>query len=79
MRAAIRPTESELPQTRKDRKRVTDRIAQREHRKRQKLYVEELEAQLEVLRNERSKDKHGTLWKENEQLRQEVICTDFSF
>ncbi|KAG7119850.1 hypothetical protein HYQ44_004346 [Verticillium longisporum] len=35
---------------RKERKRLTDRVAQREHRKRQKQYIEELEAQLSMLK-----------------------------
>jgi hypothetical protein len=36
---------------RRERKRFTDRVAQRQHRKRQKLYIEELEAKLRVLRS----------------------------
>ncbi|KAF7554066.1 hypothetical protein G7Z17_g3175 [Cylindrodendrum hubeiense] len=36
---------------RRERKRFTDRVAQRQHRKRQKLYIEELEDQLRVLRS----------------------------
>ncbi|KAH7012942.1 hypothetical protein EDB80DRAFT_570557 [Ilyonectria destructans] len=35
---------------RRERKRFTDRVAQRQHRKRQKLHIEELEAQLRVLK-----------------------------
>ncbi|KAH7169885.1 hypothetical protein EDB81DRAFT_637426 [Dactylonectria macrodidyma] len=36
---------------RRERKRFTDRVAQRQHRKRQKLHIEELEAQLRALKS----------------------------
>lgn len=61
-------------QTRKDRKRVTDRVAQREHRRRQKIYVEELEAQVKVLKQQSVTDQAGgPLLLENERLRAEVF------
>lgn len=57
---------------RRERKRATDRTAQREHRRRQKLYVEELEARLELLQNSNPNDQLGQVLKENEELRKEV-------
>ncbi|KAH7383526.1 hypothetical protein BKA64DRAFT_712408 [Cadophora sp. MPI-SDFR-AT-0126] len=60
-------------QARKARKRATDRVAQREHRRRQKLYVEGLETQVRVLREQSVAGKAGgTLLLENERLRAEL-------
>jgi hypothetical protein len=56
----------------KDKKRIRDRKAQREHRKRQKTYVEGLEAQIEKLSNIPTSERSGVLWGENEKLRQQV-------
>lgn len=42
--------------TKRERKRQTDRVAQREHRKRQRQYIEQLEEQLSVLK---SRDQLG--------------------
>ncbi|KAH8589604.1 hypothetical protein B0O99DRAFT_745891 [Bisporella sp. PMI_857] len=60
------------PQARKDRKRATDRLAQREHRRRQKMYVEDLENQLRVLKHESTTNPNSTLLEENERLRNEA-------
>ena len=60
-------------QARKARKRVTDRAAQREHRRRQKLYVEDLETQVRILKEQSvAGQAGGTLLLENERLRAEV-------
>lgn len=58
---------------RRERKRTTDRLAQREHRKRQKQYVEELEGRIELMMNSSDSDKNAALLKENASLRQEVL------
>jgi hypothetical protein len=57
---------------RKERKRATDREAQREHRKRKKQYVEELEAKIEFMKATSCTDQVATLLRENEDLRQQV-------
>lgn len=57
---------------RRERKRNTDRIAQREHRKRQKQYVEELEARIDLMINSTGSGKNVALMKENASLREEV-------
>ena len=57
--------------SRKERKRIADRNAQREHRKRQKRHVEELEAQLALVR-EGGASEVASLISENCQLRSEV-------
>lgn len=64
--------ETQGAQARKARKRATDRVAQREHRRRQKVYVEELEAQVRVLKQQSVADQIGVLLLENEGLRTEV-------
>lgn len=66
------PQQNIEPQARKARKRVTDRLAQREHRRRQKLYVEELEAQLKGLKDKSTANQVSTLMEENGRLRDEV-------
>ncbi|OAL54589.1 hypothetical protein IQ07DRAFT_640094 [Pyrenochaeta sp. DS3sAY3a] len=57
--------------SRKERKRVADRIAQREHRKRQKRYVEDLESQLTLAR-EGGQSEMAAILAENRSLRREV-------
>ncbi|CAK7237834.1 hypothetical protein SBRCBS47491_010166 [Sporothrix bragantina] len=59
---------------RKQRKRDTDRIAQREHRKRQRQYVQDLEVELAFLKQQPSHSQISQLCEENKQLRQEVNC-----
>lgn len=63
---------------RRERKRTTDRAAQREHRRRQKLYVEELEAQLALVREGNAGEQVAQLMKENERLQKEV-CSPRTF
>jgi hypothetical protein len=68
---------AEMDNSGRDKKRIRDRKAQREHRKRQKTYVEGLEAQIEKLSNLPASERSSLLWKENERLRQQVrrkIC-----
>ena len=57
---------------RRERKRATDRAAQREHRRRQKLYVEDLEAQLALVREGSLDDQLAQVMRENDKLRTEV-------
>ena len=67
------PADNKGKQARKERKRVTDRVAQREHRRRQKVYVEELEAEIRLLKDQTMNDRSGSvLIQENERLRKEV-------
>ncbi|KAL2202237.1 hypothetical protein CC79DRAFT_1401903 [Sarocladium strictum] len=54
--AAAAPMSCQPKPGRRERKRETDRVAQREHRKRQKLYVEELEQQIRVLQSRDQSD-----------------------
>jgi hypothetical protein len=49
-------------------KKATERAAQREHRKRQKKYVHELEAQLKLVKARHGSESLALLMKENEQL-----------
>jgi hypothetical protein len=56
---------------RRERKRETDRVAQREHRKRQKLYVEELEQQIRVLQS-RDQSDIAKIASQNLRLKDEV-------
>lgn len=56
---------------RRERKRQTDRVAQQQHRKRQKKYVEELEEKLRVLQSS-DQSEIVRLGNENFQLRQTV-------
>lgn len=56
---------------RRERKRQTDRVAQREHRKRQKLYIEQLEAQLKILKSS-DQSETARLAVENFRMREEV-------
>jgi hypothetical protein len=76
----ISPAASEAPEDdssqarqRLEQKRATDRAAQREHRKRQKQYVHELEAQLELVKSRHGSESLALLMKENERLQAEVI------
>lgn len=57
---------------RKERKRVTDREAQREHRKRKRQHVEELESKIDFLKRNHASSQVAVLMKENEELRKEV-------
>lgn len=66
------PQQNTEPQARKARKRATDRLAQREHRRRQKLYVEELESQLKGLKHKSTANQVSILMEENGRLRNEV-------
>jgi hypothetical protein len=68
------PSNKTPAQARKERKRENDRLAQREHRKRQRQYVEELEAQLELFRQAPGAGELSSLLEENQQLRKEVNC-----
>ncbi|KPI36748.1 putative sterigmatocystin biosynthesis monooxygenase stcW [Cyphellophora attinorum] len=54
------------------RKRARDRVAQQEHRKRQKVYVEQLEAKIESMIKHSSSSDFTALMQENEALRNEV-------
>lgn len=56
---------------RRERKRQSDRVAQREHRKRQKLYIEELESQLKILKTT-DQSETSRLATENIRMREEV-------
>ncbi|KXJ85364.1 hypothetical protein Micbo1qcDRAFT_210029 [Microdochium bolleyi] len=57
---------------RRQRKRLTDRVAQRQHRKRQKLYIEELEAQLRLVKDAGAQSQLGRLAEQNFRLREEM-------
>lgn len=69
--SASTPPENDQQQKRA-RKRATDRVAQQEHRKRQKLYVEQLEAKVAFMLDDSSTDRVTTLLRENEALREEL-------
>lgn len=62
----------DIERQRKERKRAIDRAAQREHRKRQREYVEHLESQLAMAKQGSASDQVARLLRENEQLRNEV-------
>ena len=64
-------TDEEL-NNRRERKRASDRAAQREHRKRQRQYVENLETQLTMIKQGSHSDPVATLVIENERLKTEV-------
>jgi hypothetical protein len=68
----VRTPEDADIRRRRERKRATDRAAQREHRRRQKLYVEDLEAQLALVRCGSLDDQLAQVMRENEKLRAEV-------
>lgn len=61
----------EMAKLRRERKRQTDRNAQREHRKRQKQYIEELEAQITLLKSP-GPSETSQLATQNIRLREEV-------
>jgi hypothetical protein len=65
-------SQAEAEKRRRERKRFTDKLAQRHHRKRQKLYIEELEGRLNLLK---SGADSGTaeLVAQNLRLQEEVI------
>lgn len=62
--------------SKRERKRQTDRLAQREHRKRQRQYIEKLEDQLNVLQSRDQSEvvRLGTL---NFRLKAEVVRSCF--
>jgi hypothetical protein len=64
---------------RRERKRATDREAQREHRRRKKQYVEELEAKIDFMKASSCSDQVATLLRENDELRQQVIMRHWGF
>lgn len=68
----LQSTKDDAISKKRERKRANDRLAQQEHRKRQKQYIEELEAKVDFLTNKSSTDKIATLMRENKNLRQEV-------
>jgi hypothetical protein len=57
---------------RRERKRASDRLAQREHRKRQREYIDELEAQLKLIKEGSHSESVAVLVAENERLKAEV-------
>lgn len=64
-------------ETRRAKKRQTDRNAQRQHRKRQKQYIEGLEAQISLLKSA-GKSESSQLAAQNLQLQDEVGLLLFS-
>ncbi|KAI8649279.1 hypothetical protein NCS57_01464500 [Fusarium keratoplasticum] len=65
------PGSMEMAKLRRERKRQTDRNAQREHRKRQKQYIEELEAQITLLKSP-GPSETSQLATQNIRLREEL-------
>ncbi|KIW95964.1 uncharacterized protein Z519_03030 [Cladophialophora bantiana CBS 173.52] len=61
-----------IPDNRRDKKRATDRVAQQAHRKRQKLQLEELRAEVEFLKTTHTSKQVQILLQENEALRREL-------
>ncbi|CEL09173.1 hypothetical protein ASPCAL12313 [Aspergillus calidoustus] len=57
---------------RRERKRASDRLAQREHRKRQREYIDELEAQLKLIKEGSHSESVAVLVAENERLKAEL-------
>lgn len=62
-------------ESRQDRKRRTDRVAQRNHRRRQKLYIEELEAEVALLKSASETETAARHATQNLHLQKEV-CID---
>lgn len=56
----------------RERKRAADRVAQRDHRRRQKERVEALEAELEFVKRTSCSEQVATLLAENSALREKV-------
>lgn len=59
-------------ESRRERKRQTDRVAQQQHRKRQKLYIEELESQVALLKSAGQAQSSSRLAVQNLKLQQEA-------
>ncbi|KAL3483145.1 hypothetical protein BJX62DRAFT_245189 [Aspergillus germanicus] len=57
---------------RRERKRASDRLAQREHRRRQREYIDELEAQLKLIKEGSHSESVAVLVAENERLKNEL-------
>lgn len=67
-------SQAEAEKRRRERKRFTDKLAQRHHRKRQKLYIEELEGRLNMLKSGSGGDSGpAELVAQNLRLQEEVI------
>jgi hypothetical protein len=62
-------------ESRLDRKRRADRVAQRNHRRRQKLYIEELEAEVALLKSASEAETAARHATQNLRLQKEV-CID---
>lgn len=56
----------------KQRKRDADRLAQREHRRRQKQHIQDLEAEIRLLKEQPSRGQVVQLVEENRLLKEEV-------
>lgn len=61
---------------RRARKRQTDRVAQQQHRKRQKVYIEQLETQLNIIKSS-DQSEVARLATQNFRLREEVAHPEF--
>ncbi|KAL2858527.1 hypothetical protein BJY01DRAFT_241856 [Aspergillus pseudoustus] len=57
---------------RREKKRASDRLAQREHRRRQREYIDELEAQLRLIKEGSHSESVAALVAENERLKSEL-------
>ncbi|KAM5341808.1 hypothetical protein ACJ41O_014839 [Fusarium nematophilum] len=64
--------------TKKQRKRDTDRLAQREHRRRQKQHIQDLEAEVSLLKQQPSHSQVVQLVEENKLLKEEVCVPPFA-
>ncbi|KAI9040203.1 uncharacterized protein KD926_008527 [Aspergillus affinis] len=75
-RLAAKSPQAEPPlstaEDRRENKRASDRLAQREHRRRQSEYIDELEAQLKLIKEGSQSESVATLVAENERLKSEV-------
>ncbi|KAM5372125.1 hypothetical protein ACJZ2D_007658 [Fusarium nematophilum] len=60
--------------TKKQRKRDTDRLAQREHRRRQKQHIQDLEAEVSLLKQQPSHSQVVQLVEENKLLKEELAA-----
>lgn len=68
----VGPAAPEGAESRRARKRQTDRVAQQQHRKRQKLYIEELESKVALLTSASQAQSASRLAVQNLRLQQEV-------
>ncbi|KAL3444244.1 hypothetical protein BJX65DRAFT_311023 [Aspergillus insuetus] len=75
-RLATKSPQVELAATtaedRREKKRASDRLAQREHRRRQREYIDELEAQLKLIKEGSHSESVAVLVAENEKLKAEL-------